>query len=365
MSITAMVLLSLAACGESSPAASSDAESPAGSVEDAEATKERIKAYEPGAEVVTGVDDTTYPVDHAARPYVIGVAFPQLTDPIWISFAYGMEEEAERLGVEVRIVGANGYGDVTGQGAQIDTFITQGVDAILIATVDFEGMAPAIDRAWDEGIPVIYQAVPANSARSMGVYTDDELAGVKQAEYIAENDPAAKVILLCGPAGATFGINRCEGFKGRFAEIAPEGEIVAESHHDMTRPGIAEVAGNLLTAHPDATWVFNPTDLEAKGVVDALRSAGRQPGDIGITNLTMTQELVDLMEEGWINYALSERPIMQGALGVDMAVHVLNGETPPANWRIDLPGFEGTPEEIERFYAEEAKWNLEPEDYTP
>lgn len=353
ISIVAVFAMTLAACG---PAATQDP---------AAATKERIKNYDPGTEVVTGVDDTTYPVDKADRPYVIGVSFPQLTDPIWISFAYGMVQEGERLGVDINIVGANGYGDPTTQGAQVDTFLTQGVDAILIATVDFEGMAPAINRAWDAGVPVIYAAVPAASERSMGVYTDNELAGTKQAEFIASHDPEAKVILLCGPAGATFGSDRCAAFKTKFAELAPNGEILAEHQHDMTRPGIAQVAGNTLTAFPQATWFFNPTDLEAKGVVDALRAAGHQPGDIGITNLTMTSELVDLMREGWITYALSERPILQGRLGVDMAVLVLNGETPPANWKIDLPGFEGTSEEIDRFMADEAKWNLEPEDFTP
>lgn len=329
-------------------------------------TKDELKEYQPGDERVTEVNDTTFDKPEPSRDYVIGVAFPHFKDPYWISEAYGVQQRADELGVEVRILAATDYGDTATQLDQIDTFLTQGVDGMIIGAVDSKGIAPAVDRAWDEGVPVAYANALAESNRSMGVYTDDDLAGSRQAEFIAESDPKAKVIAMCGPPGVSWVKLRCEGLKRTLAEKAPDAEIVTERFHDMDRAAIADVAANAMEAFPDANWVFNSSDLQAKGVIDALRASGKKPGDVGITNLTIGSELFDLMKDGWISYGLSERAVLQGQLALDQVLLVLEGEQPPANWAVDLPGYEGTKEDIARFEEEgEDKWSWSPEGYQP
>jgi inositol transport system substrate-binding protein len=363
-------VFALAACGggdsDDSTSGGGDTSAAAEGGEGGGVSKDDLKAYEPGDERVTEVNETTFEVPEPSRDYVIGVAFPHFKDPYWISEAYGVQQRADELGVEVRILAATGYGDTATQLDQLDTFLTQGVDALIVGAVDSKGIAPAVDRAWDEGVPVVYANALADSKRSMGVYTDDDLAGVRQAEYIAEKDPKAKVIAMCGPPGVSWTLARCEGLKRTLAELAPEAKVVTERFHEMDRAAIADVAANALEAFPDANWVFNSSDLQAKGVVDALRAKGKKPGDIGITNLTIGEEHFQLMKDGWISYALSERAVLQGQLALDMAVMVLEGEQPPANWAIDLPGYEGTKEDIARFEEEgEDAWSWSPAGYQP
>ncbi len=330
------------------------------------ASSEELKDYQPGTERVRKVDENTYKVGEPAGDYVIGVSFPHFKDPYWIAEAYGVEQEAKRLGVEVRVNAASGYGDTAGQLQQVDTYLTQQVDALILGAVDSKGMAPAADRAWNDGIPVIYANALADSDRSIGVYTDDALAGTKQADYIAAHDPDARVIAMCGPPGVVWPKLRCEAFVKRLKERAPEAKVLAMKYHDMDRAKIADVAGNTLEAFPQTEWVYNSTDLQAKGVIDALRARGDKPGDVKITNLTIGEELYDYMKQGWITYALSERAVTQGRLAVDMAVMVLNGEKPPANWAVDLPGYEGTQEGIAKFEADgEVERNWSPQGYRP
>lgn len=346
--------LALAACGGDDGGDSSGG----ASVDD-------LRAYEPGDEEVRRVDEDTFEKPEPAGDYTIGVTFPHLKDEYWVAEAWGVEQEAEEIGVEAEIQAAGGYGDTSTQIDQIETFLTQGVDALVVGAVDSEGVAPTIDRAWGEGVPVIYANALAESEKSMGVFTDDELAGTAQADFLAKEDPEAKVIAMCGPPGVVWPKLRCESFIERLGQKAPDAEIQAEKFHDMDRAVITDVASSTLQGAPDANWVYNSTDLQAKGVVDALRASGENPGDVGITNLTTGRELVDMFEEGWINFALAERPVLQGQLAVDMAVQVLNGDHPAATWAVDLPGYTNSKEDIARWHETEEELNWAPEDYQP
>jgi hypothetical protein len=83
--------------------------------------------------------------------------------------------------------------------------------------------------------------------------------------------------------------------------------------------------------------------------------------------LTMGRELVDYMKDGWISYAISERSVLLGRLAMDQMVRLLNGdnEGAPARWEIRFLGFEGVPEDINRFLEEESDNHWSPPGYEP
>lgn len=354
----AALSLAVAGCGDDDNGGAGDGGGKA-------ASKDELRSYEPGKERVKAVDDKTFTVPKPSKKYVIGVTFPHFKDPYWISEAYGVQQRADELGVDVRIQAAKGYGDTATQMQQLDTYMTQNVDGIILGAVDSKGVAPAADRAWSQGIPVAYANALADSKKSMGVYTDDDLAGVRQARFVAEQDPEAQVIAFCGPPGVIWPKLRCEGFERELKAKAPKAKILTKKFHDMDRAKIADIASNTFEAFPRATWVFNSTDLQAKGVIDALRVRGKKPGDMKITNLTIGEELFGLFKQGWITYALSERAVLQGRLALDQLIMVLEGEKPPANWAIDLPGYEGTKADIARFQEGEDALNWSPKGYRP
>ncbi len=343
----ALATLALAACGGSDDSGSSDVD---------------LSEFEPSAEVERGVSQETFGDVEAEGDYSLAATLPWLGDPFWVGVAYGIESRAEELGVDMNLLAANGYGDTTNQLNHFDTFDTQGVDGVVVGAVDNQAVAPRINQLWESGTPIAYATVLADSDRKMGVYTDDALAGEAQAEYIAAQDPDAKVVMFCGPPGVIWPKLRCDAFKETLAEKAPNAEVVTEKYHQMDRAVVAEIMGNTLQAFPDATWVYNNTDLQAKGVVDALRAEGKEPGEVKVTNLTMSEELVDIFQDGWIEFAVAERPVLQGRLAVDQLVRSLNGETDfPGTWQIEMPGFS----DIEEFDQAEADLNYAPGDFDP
>lgn len=293
----------------------------------------------------------------------IGVAFPHFRDPYWIAEAWGVQSRADELGVRIEIGNAGGYGMTAEQVRQIEDYITQGADALIVGAVDAVGVAPAINSAWQQGIPVIYANALAESDTQAGVYTNDCAVGELQAGYMAEQNPQARVVVFTGPPGVSWPAARSDCFKEELAKLAPEAEILTEKFHDMDRAVVLETMQDVLEAFPEIDYVYNNTDLQAKGVVDALRAAGYEPGEVGVTTLTLGREAFDLMQDGWIEMALAERPVLQGELAVDMALRILGGEEIPSRWAVEHPMF--TSEDLEAYEATESQWNWEPEDYQP
>jgi periplasmic protein TorT len=322
-----------------------------------------LSAYVPQEQAVSVGDDALEPAPEVPDDVFIGVTFPHFRDPYWIAEAWGVQDRADELGVRVEITNAGGYGQTAEQIRHIEDFITQGVDALIVGAVDATGVAPAVNTAWAQGIPVIYANALAESDISVGVYTNDCAVGELQAEYIAEQDPDAKIVLFTGPPGVSWPARRSDCFKAKIAELAPDAEILTEKFHEMDRAVVLTEMEDTLEAFPEIDFVYNNTDLQAKGVVDALRAAGYSPGDVRVTTLTLGREAFDLMEEGWIEMALAERPVLQGSLAVDMALRILAGEQMPAQWEMEHPLY--TNAELAEFEAEESMWNWEPEDYQP
>jgi ABC-type sugar transport system substrate-binding protein len=321
-----------------------------------------LAGFVPGDQLITDV--TVDQFTPQPRTDDCTIAFlPPYNIEFFQAVGYGTVSEAERLGCEVTFQAGSGYGDPTAQMKAIDTALAQGVDGIIIGPVNEKALAPAVDRAWAAGVPVVYSEIVSPSRKQLAILTDNELVGRAQAEYIAAHDPTAQVIAFCGPPGLEFGMQRCEAFKRTLLELAPGARVLAEKYHPMERSAITGIAGNTLEAFPDANWAFNSTDVQSTAVVDALRAKNLAPGQVKVTTLGSTRESVQLLAEGWQELVLAERGVLVGQLGVRMLVTVLNGETLDGAWAWapELPAFTAGPQVIDTFCGGrcESPWQSE------
>jgi ribose transport system substrate-binding protein len=358
----AALALGASACGDDT-----SADAAANRVDD-----DAITGFEPGDELVVGVA----PDDFPAKP--IGgdctIAFlPPYNIEFFQAVGYGTVTEAERLGCEVTFQSGQGYGDPTTQLKAFDTALAQGVDGIIIGPVNVKALAPAVDRAWEQGVPVVYSEIVSPSEKRLAILTDDRLVGESQAEYIAKQDPDARVLSFCGAPGVELFQLRCKAFKDKLAALAPRAEVLTEKYFPMERSAIANIAGNTLEAFPDANWAFNATDVQSVAVVDALRNKGLEPGAVKVTTLASTRESVELLEQGWLEFALAERGVLVGRLGVRMLVRVLNGDDLDGAWAWapELPAYEAGAGVTDKFcggrcvppWKSEAALNFAPEGF--
>lgn len=322
------------------------------------------KIGQPSTEIraITGPDDLTAQPEFK-KDLFIGVSLPQFTDPYWISQAAGIEDRAKELGIRVKVSSAGGYGNSAAQISQIQDFITQGADALIIGAVDAVALAPTVDEAWKRGVPVVFATALAEAKTQAGVYINDCEVGEFQAEYMAEEKPDAKVAVFTGPPGVAWAASRTACFVKKLSEIAPSAKIIAKVSHQMDRAVVLKKMDDILQAHRDLDFVYNNTDLQALGVIDSLRGAGFKPGEIGVTTLTLGREAYAAMERGWIQMALAERPVLQGALTVDMSAQLASGQDVAGKWQVVPPKF--TQGDLAAFLKDESQWNWEPVDYKP
>jgi ribose transport system substrate-binding protein len=208
-------------------------------------------------------------------PYTIGFSDWGLVNSHRVQTRGAMEILARELGVELQITDAGG--DTTKQIADVDDLLTRGIDALVIAPAVADALGPAIERAYDSGIPVIvFQSSPGTDKYTSFVYADDAQFGSSGMEKLAE-DMGGKgtLIALRGVAGNPVETARYEGFRS-VADQFPEITIVGEDYGDWNEDKGKSITQNLLAANPQIDGVWSSGAAMTKGAISAFQEAGRE-----------------------------------------------------------------------------------------
>ena len=209
--------------------------------------------------------------------YIIGVS--QCSADIWRE-----KQNAElRMGaylqenVELRFAAA--YDSDERQIEQIDSLVASGIDLLIVAPNQVATISPAIDRAFDQGIPVIVFERKTNSQKFTAfISADNYEMGRIMGEYIVSRlKGRGRVLEIKGLAGSSPAIERHNGFMEALKN-APDIEVVASLQGDWTEPRAHTIVSQWLAAHPDTPvdLVFGMNDRSAIGARTAFIEAGRQ-----------------------------------------------------------------------------------------
>ena len=204
------------------------------------------------------------------RPrYVIGVS--QCSEDIW---RHKLNDELRmgtyfHDGVELRLASADDSDER--QIAQIDSLVQSGVDLLIVAPNQAARLTPAIDRAYDKGIPVIVFDRKTNSQKFTAyIGADNEEMGRQMGEYIASQlGGRGRVLEIMGLRGSSPAIERHRGFVSAISRY-PGIELVASLQGDWTEESAVEAIrqydGDLSTID----FVFGQNDRMALGARRAL-----------------------------------------------------------------------------------------------
>lgn len=207
------------------------------------------------------------------KRYVIGVS--QCSEDVW----------REKLNQELRVAAlyynnidldiASANDDVRLQTDQINRFVDKGVDLLIVAPGQVS-ISPAIDRAYEKGIPVIiFDRRTRSNKYTAYIGADNREIGESMGEYLAGALPkGGRVVELCGLSSSSPAIERAEGFDSVVA-VRPSIDIVAKLHADWTEQGGFRVMDSLLRSpHPDFDCLFAHNDRMAMGARRAAQQHG-------------------------------------------------------------------------------------------
>ncbi|MEF2071637.1 substrate-binding domain-containing protein [Consotaella aegiceratis] len=264
----------------------------------------------------------------------IGASLLTQQHPFYIELADAMKAEAKEDNVSLEVSIANQ--DLSKQLADVEDFITKGVDVLIISPVDSSGVRAAIRRAQNAGIKVITVDVPAKDIEvTSHIGTDNYTGGVKAGNLMAEDlGDEGQVALITYPTVQSV-VDRINGFK-KALEDHPNVKIVAEQA-GITRAEALSVAQNMLQANPDIDGIFGFGDDAALAAAAAVKSAGMQDKVqvIGFDGMEEARNAVD--NDPVMVGVIRQYPDEMGRTAVKTAVKVIAGEDVPAEQPIE-PG---------------------------
>lgn len=186
--------------------------------------------------------------------YTIAMITYSLAEEFGVDVLTGAQEKAAELGVN--LVYQDPAADMQKDIAIMEDLITQGVDAICIAPVDAQAIAPYIEQAREKGVVVVNWDIETQAEVDAKVLTDNFEGGALGAEYLVEKmGTQGKVLVVSDLESVTSTYERNKGFEDKMAEIAPDVEIV-EQLSSGTRDTHRATIENMLQAHPDITGIF-------------------------------------------------------------------------------------------------------------
>ena len=260
----------------------------------------------------------------------IGVSFyDNKIIPLYVDMEKGMQEQADELGADINFSYANF--DPAAQVQQIEQYITQEVDVILVTPLDRNALLPAYEAAREADIPIISFANKVDDENEdLFVGRDWSEMGGLQMEAIAEHlGGEGKVAVIGGPPEIDVARQVSEGWQ-RVLEENPGLELVEElTDPDMSREIGLDLANTLLAANPDVQGIACTIDQICLGVVQAIEEQGLSQDDIFVAALDADPESVEQVKSGTgMDFTLAMKGETWGKQIIEVALDFLAGDVP-------------------------------------
>ncbi len=239
----------------------------------------------------------------AEKKYLIGCSILDTWEPIMKDYERGWKDAADKLGVEMILVSADA--DAEKQTAQVEDFITKGVDAIILDTADEVGCVPAVLKANAAKVPIfttdsIIQGTldgdPANGEVLAHSFTDNYQGGYNAGKYLAEAIGKKGQVCVMALTTITCIKDRVNGFTDAVKDF-PEIEIVPVGNVGFDRESAKTFTQDLLVSYPKIKGIFGAWGGDTGlGAYLALSEAKRT--DVKVINFDGIQESRKLIYEG-------------------------------------------------------------------
>ncbi|WP_210502573.1 substrate-binding domain-containing protein [Nocardioides xinjiangensis] len=258
--------------------------------------------------------------DEEGEKVTIGFSAPA-ADHGWMGAITSNVRDLAEQYPDIDLQVAEGTNDVNLQISQVETFINDEVDAIVLLPFDGAAMTPVALKAMEAGIPVINvdrEFDDPNAAR-VTVLGDNYGMGVSAGQYVCEQAGGDKDVVVAEIAGIDslpLTQDRSQGFKDALGECGLD--VDARQAAEFTVESGEEVAANLLQAESKIDYLWNHDDDQGLGVLAAIENAGRDEftmiGGAGSANAMRA-----IQEDNSVLKATVIYPSTQGADGVKLA----------------------------------------------
>ena len=270
------------------------------------------------------------------RHYVIGVS--QCSADIWRDKQNAELRMGAYLhdGIELRFAAA--YDSDERQVQQIDSLVQTGIDLLIVAPNQVQTISPAIDRAYDQGIPVIvFERKTSSQKYTAFMSADNYEMGRVMGKYIATQlNGKGRVLEVMGLKGSSPAIERHKGFMDALKDYPSivvvdtlQGDWTEESGYKAMKQWLSKE--QIVNSQKPINFVFGQNDRMAMGARRAFQESqkptanSQEPFYCGIDGLPGENGGIRLVRDSILN-ATYIYPTLGDRL-IQLAVNILDGKS--------------------------------------
>ncbi|MBO8164314.1 MAG: substrate-binding domain-containing protein [Brevibacillus sp.] len=253
-------------------------------------------------------------------------------NPYWDAVKEGISQAADNSQVYFEYLGPEAS-DMVEQLDLLNQAIASKVDGIIVQAMSEEAFTPIIDKAVEQGIPVVTIDSDAPRSGRIGyVGSDNYHAGVLAGRYIAETlKGQGEVGIIIGSFHATSQRERLKGMQDVLREY-PAIRIAAAVDSNANRFLANSLAAQLIRQHPSMTMIVGTSASDGPGIAEAITRQGKEEAIHSLAfSFGEMPGLAPHIPTGAIDAVILEDPYQMGAKAVEMMLHVKEGlPVPPS-----------------------------------
>jgi ribose transport system substrate-binding protein len=264
---------------------------------------------------------------------LIGFSQVNHANPWRIAETNDIKKEAERRGYDLILT--NAESSSAKQVEDVDFLISQKVDYVVLAPIEFEPLRPAILSALKAEVPLILidrmaDGIPGEEFLTF-IGSDFYEEGVRVAEWLVEKlDGKARIVELRGRAGSSPATDRALGFR-KVINNYPDMEIVVSRWANFERlEGQKVMEDIILSIGRDFEAVYAHNDEMAIGAIQALKAVGIQPGeDVILASIDGEKDALRAIIAGELGVSVECNPRFAGKVFEVIEKHQRGEPIPP------------------------------------
>ena len=267
-----------------------------------------------------------------AKTYMVGVALANL-DLNFVSILRSqMEKQLKDKGLNSQF--ADAKGDVSLQIQQVDDFINQGADAIIINPVDTQGVMPVIAAAQKANIPLIFvnrKPEVKLTGKMAYVGSDSALSGKMEIEALAKRlDNKGNIAILMGALSTEEARQRTKAVED-YVKDHPGLKVIQKQSANWQRNEAVDKTLSWLQDGNDINAIIANNDEMAIGAIMALDQLKKN--NVLVAGIDGTPDGLQFIKNGKMAVTILQDAKGQATGAVDVAYDMLSGKKTEAyNW---------------------------------
>lgn len=287
-----------------------------------------------------------------AKKVVIGFSLSNFNDK-WLSYLLNAAQAESKKYQDATVIFVDAKNDPAAQMGQVENFIAQGVNAIIVNPVDTNATAPLTDAAKKANIPLITVNRPVQNPDDMAAFvgSDEIQAGILQMQYLGEKmGGKGNIAILRGDDLNQASVKRTAGVKQVIKEKYPDIHVVVEDTAGWDRAKAMSITENWIQSGKKFDAIVANNDEMAIGAVMALTNANLI-SKVLVAGIDATPDALDFMKKGTLAATVFQNANAQGQGSIDIAYKVAKGEKVDKNNYIPFELV--TPDKVDQYIA---KW---------